>query len=51
LIQVPGLSDLEETHRIRVSAEGHRDQQQEVKLTAGQIVEVEVALTKQAEDS
>ena len=51
VIQVPGLTDLEETHRIRVSAEGHRDHQQEVKVTAGQVVTVEVDLAKQAAES
>jgi serine/threonine-protein kinase len=44
VIQVPGLSDLSETHRIRVSAEGHRDHVQDVRLQAGQVVTVEVAM-------
>jgi serine/threonine-protein kinase len=44
VIQVPGLSDVSETHRIRVSAEGHRDHVQDVRLQAGQVVTVEVAM-------
>ena len=44
VIQVPGLTDLVEMHRIRVSAEGHRDQVQDVRLQAGQVVTVEVAM-------
>jgi len=51
VIQVPDLTDLIEVHRIRVSAEGHRDHVQEVRLQAGQVVTVEVELQKTAEDS
>ena len=47
VIQVPDLSDLVETHRIRVSAEGRRDHVQEVRLQAGQVVTVEVAMKAQ----
>jgi serine/threonine-protein kinase len=51
VIQVPDLSDLVETHRIRVAAEGHRDHVQEVRLQAGQVVTVQVDLPKSSEDS
>jgi eukaryotic-like serine/threonine-protein kinase len=44
VIQVPDLSDLIETHSIRVSAEGHRDHTQEVRLQAGQVITVQVAM-------
>jgi hypothetical protein len=47
VIQVPDLSDLVETHHIRVSAEGHHDYVQDVRLQAGQVVTVEVAMKVQ----
>jgi hypothetical protein len=49
VIQVPDLLDLVETHRIRVSAEGHPDHVEDVRLHAGQVVTVEVAI--KAKDS
>jgi serine/threonine-protein kinase len=51
VISVPDLTDLFEVHRIRVSADGHRDHVQEVRLQAGQVVTIKVALQKAAEDS
>jgi hypothetical protein len=47
VIQVPDLSELNETHHIRVSAAGHRDHVQDVRLQAGQVVTVEVAMKAQ----
>jgi hypothetical protein len=47
LIQVPDLSELVETHHIRVSAVGHHDHVQDVRLQAGQVVTVEVAMKTQ----
>jgi serine/threonine-protein kinase len=44
VIQVPHLADLVEVHRIQVSAEGRRDHFQEVRLQAGQVVTVQVAM-------
>jgi eukaryotic-like serine/threonine-protein kinase len=47
LIQVPDLSELVETHHIRVTASGHHDHVQDVRLTAGQVVTVEVSMKDQ----
>jgi hypothetical protein len=44
---VPDLSELVETHHIRVTASGHHDHVQDVRLTAGQVVTVEVAMKDQ----
>lgn len=46
VIEVADMDDLTEMHRIRVSAEGHADFEQAVKLRAGQVVTVEVSLDK-----
>jgi hypothetical protein len=46
VIQVPDLSDMTETHRITVSAQGHVDHQQEVRLEAGRVVTVRVKMQK-----
>jgi serine/threonine-protein kinase len=51
MIMVPDLAERVEVHRIRVSADGHRDHVQEVRLQAGQVVTVEVALEKSSEDT
>ncbi|MDD9933331.1 MAG: protein kinase [Myxococcales bacterium] len=48
VIQVPGLRDMTETHRVRVSAEGYEDYVQQVRLKAGQVVTVKVAMQKKA---
>jgi serine/threonine-protein kinase len=47
LIQVPDLSELVETHHIRVTASGHHEHVQDVRLQAGQVVTVEVAMKDQ----
>jgi serine/threonine-protein kinase len=44
VIQVSGMTDLVEQHSIRISAEGHREHVQDVRLRAGQVVTVEVAM-------
>ena len=51
VIQISDMSDLVETHHIRITAEGHEDKVQDVRLQAGQVVTVEVALSKRREDS
>jgi hypothetical protein len=47
VINVSGLEDMTETHRITVSAKGHRDHEQEVRLEAGRVVTVKVQMRKQ----
>jgi serine/threonine-protein kinase len=47
VIQVPDLTDLVETHHIRVTAEGRPDHVEDVRLQAGQVVTVEVAMKAQ----
>jgi serine/threonine-protein kinase len=49
VIEVQDLGSMFESHRIRVSAEGHADHEQEVRLQAGQIVTVEIAMPSPAE--
>jgi eukaryotic-like serine/threonine-protein kinase len=44
VIRVSNLAELIEIHRIRVSADGHRDHTQDVRLQAGQVITVEVAM-------
>jgi serine/threonine-protein kinase len=51
VIQISDMSDLVETHHIRITAEGHEDKVQDVRLQAGQVVTVEVPLNKLREDS
>jgi len=46
LIAVPELRALSEMHDIRVSADGRQDHSQAVRLTAGKVAEVRVALAK-----
>jgi serine/threonine-protein kinase len=46
VIQVPDMESLTETHRIRISAEGHADLEQDVRLRAGQVVTVPVRMIK-----
>ncbi len=47
LIQIPDLNEQVETHHIRVSAVGHHDHVQDVRLQAGQVVTVQVAMKGQ----
>jgi hypothetical protein len=51
VIQISDMSDLVETHHIRITSEGHEDRIQDVRLQAGQVVTVEVPLHKRHEDS
>ncbi|HMI94004.1 MAG TPA: protein kinase [Polyangiales bacterium] len=51
VIQISDMSDLVETHHIRITADGHEDKVQDVRLQAGQVVTVEVPLSKRREDS
>ena len=44
VIQVSGMNGPVELHSIRISAEGHREHVQDVRLRAGQVVTVEVAM-------
>lgn len=44
VIQIPHLADLVEVHSIRVSADGHRDHTQDVRLQAGQVITVQIAM-------
>ena len=46
VIEVGDMDNLTESHRIRVSAEGHNEHTQVVRLRAGQVVTVPVQLTK-----
>jgi serine/threonine-protein kinase len=46
LIEVGEMDALTESHRIKVSAEGHNEHTQVVRLRAGQVVTVPVQLTK-----
>lgn len=46
VIEVGDMDNLTESHRIRVTAEGHQDHTQTVRLQAGQVVTVPVQLTK-----
>jgi tRNA A-37 threonylcarbamoyl transferase component Bud32 len=46
IIEVGDMDNLTESHRIKVSAEGHNEHTQVVRLRAGQVVEVPVQLTK-----
>jgi serine/threonine-protein kinase len=48
VIQVSDLGNMVENHRIRVSAEGRSDHEQDVRLEAGQVVTVEVAMARPA---
>ena len=51
VIQISDMSDLVETHHIRITADGHEDKVQDVRLQAGQVVTVEVPLNKRKQDS
>jgi eukaryotic-like serine/threonine-protein kinase len=51
VIQISDMSDLVETHHIRITVEGHEDKVQDVRLQAGQVVTVEVPMHKRREDS
>ena len=51
VIQISDMSDLVETHHIRITSEGHEDRLQDVRLQAGQVVTVEVPMSKRHEDS
>jgi serine/threonine-protein kinase len=51
VIQISDMSDLVETHHIRITSEGHEDRLQDVRLQAGQVVTVEVPMHKRHEDS
>lgn len=46
VIEVGDMDSLTESHQIKVSAEGHNEHTQVVKLRAGQVVTVPVQLTK-----
>ena len=47
VIRVPQPNDMWAPHVIRVSAEGHRPEQHEVRLQAGQLKQIEVKLERE----
>ena len=46
VIEVDGMDNLTELHNIRVTAEGHSEHKQSVRLQAGQVVTVPIELAK-----
>jgi hypothetical protein len=50
LIMIPEMGQLVETHSVRVSAVGHVDEIRDVRLQAGQVVTVDIAMKKRVQD-
>jgi serine/threonine-protein kinase len=51
VIEIPDMAQLMETHTVRITAVGHEDQIQEVRVQAGQVVTVDVTMKKRTQDS
>ena len=50
IIMIPDMGQLVETHSVRITAAGHEDTIRDVRVQAGQVVTVDVAMKKRTQD-